>query len=70
LSTKSHATVDALGNPTGFVLTPGQACDLEGADALLSTLEADTLIYRLIPEWGPRHTVQNSKGECGWQGFI
>ena len=28
-------TVDALGNPTGFVLTPGQAHDLEGADVLL-----------------------------------
>ena len=24
LSTKIHTTVDALGNPTGFVLTPGQ----------------------------------------------
>jgi len=27
--------VDALGNPTGFHLTPGQAHDLEGADVLL-----------------------------------
>jgi transposase len=44
LSTKIHATVDALGNPTGFVLTPGQACDLEGADALLPTLEAPMVI--------------------------
>lgn len=35
LSTKIHATVDALGNPTGFHLAPGQAHDLEGADALL-----------------------------------
>jgi len=26
---------DALGNPTGFHLTPGQAHDLDGADALL-----------------------------------
>jgi len=44
LSTKIHATVDALGNPTGFLLTPGQACDLEGADALLPALEAPILI--------------------------
>jgi transposase len=44
LSTKIHATVDALGNPTGFLLTPGQACDLEGADALLPTLEAPVVI--------------------------
>jgi transposase len=44
LSTKIHATADALGNPTGFHLTPGQAHDLDGADALLPTIEADILI--------------------------
>jgi transposase len=36
--------VDALGNPTGFALSPGQAHDLEGADALLPGLAADALI--------------------------
>jgi transposase len=44
LSTKIHATVDALGNPTGFFLTPGQASDLAGADELLPALAADILI--------------------------
>ncbi len=44
MSTKIHATVDALGNPTGFALSPGQAHDLEGADALLPDLAAATLI--------------------------
>jgi transposase len=44
LSTKIHAVVDALGNPIGFHLTPGQAHDLEGADELLPQLEADTLL--------------------------
>lgn len=44
MSTKIHATVDALGNPTGFHLTPGQAHDLEGADALLPAVDADILI--------------------------
>lgn len=44
LSTKIHATVDALGNPTGFFLTPGQACDLDGADVLLADVQADTVI--------------------------
>lgn len=44
MSTKIHATVDALGNPTGFVLTPGQACDLEGADVLLPMIEAPTVL--------------------------
>ena len=44
LSTKIHARVDALGNPTGFALSPGQAHDLDGADALLPDLEAAILI--------------------------
>jgi transposase len=44
LSTKIHATVDALGNPTGFFLTGGEAHDLVGADHLLPQLHADTLI--------------------------
>ena len=35
---------DALGNPIGFFLTGGEAHDLEGADHLLPTMEADTLI--------------------------
>lgn len=44
MSTKIHATVDALGNPTGFHLTGGQACDLEGADKLLPSVAADTVL--------------------------
>lgn len=44
LTTKIHATCDALGNPTGFHLTPGPAHDLDGADALLPGLAADTII--------------------------
>jgi hypothetical protein len=44
LSTKIHALVDALGNPIGFFLTGGEAHDLEGADYLLPTMPADTLI--------------------------
>lgn len=38
MTTKIHASCDALGNPTGFHLTPGQAHDLAGADRLLPTL--------------------------------
>ena len=44
MSAKIHATVDALGNPIGLHLTPGQAHDLEGADVLLPGLEADALL--------------------------
>ena len=44
LSTKIHALVDALGNPLRFLLTPGQAHDLIGADALLPQMAAEVLI--------------------------
>lgn len=44
MTTKIHATVDALGNPTGFHLTPGQAHDLEGADVLLKDTQAAMVI--------------------------
>ena len=44
MSTKIHALVDALGNPTDFFLTGGQEHDLVGADHLLAEMEADTLI--------------------------
>jgi len=44
LSTKIHATVDALGNPTDFLLTGGEAHDLVGADHLLPQLQANALI--------------------------
>jgi transposase len=44
LSTKIHATTDALGNPTSFVLTPGQAHDLEGADKLLPDIKAEIVL--------------------------
>ena len=44
MSTKIHALCDALGNPLGFHLTPGQACDLDGADVLIDEIEADTLL--------------------------
>ena len=44
LSTKIHALVDGLGNPLRFLLTPGQADDLIGADALLPQMAAEVLI--------------------------
>ncbi len=36
--------MDALGNPLGFLLTGGQACDLDGADHLIGDLEAPILL--------------------------
>ncbi len=44
LSTKIHAIGDALGNPTQFYLTPGEAHDLNGADALLPNIEAESFL--------------------------
>ena len=44
MSTKIHATVDALGNPTGVHLTPEQAHDLEGSDELLPGIQAECVI--------------------------
>ena len=42
LSTKINATVEVLGNPIGFALTPG--LDLDGADVLLPRVEAQTVL--------------------------
>ena len=36
--------VDALGNPIEFLLTPGQAHDLEGSDAFLPLMQATALL--------------------------
>jgi transposase len=36
--------VDALGNPLAFLLTPGQAHNLDGADVLLPQMQADILL--------------------------
>ena len=44
LTTKIHTIVDALCNPPDFILTPGQACDLEGVDAFLPGLTAAALL--------------------------
>jgi hypothetical protein len=41
---RARTFADALGNPLGFFLTGGEAHDLVGADHLLPTMEADTLI--------------------------
>ena len=35
---------DADGKPVAFVVTPGQASDLEGADKLLPVIEANTVV--------------------------
>jgi len=43
-STKVHLVVDALGNPLGIRLTPGQQQDISQAEALLADLASDNVI--------------------------
>jgi len=43
LSRKIHVVCDGLGKPAHVHLTPGQACDLDGADVLIGAIKADTL---------------------------
>ena len=40
MTTKIHAVVDALGNPLRFILTPGQASDINQAEPLIADLPA------------------------------
>ena len=44
MTTKIHAVVDALGNPLRFILTPGQASDINQAEALIEGLPADHVL--------------------------
>ena len=44
MSTKIHALTNALGHPTGVVLSGGQASDWVGADQLLPGLAAGALL--------------------------
>ena len=73
MSTKIHATCDALGNPTGFFLTPGQAHDLHGADALLPDVEAayfladkaydaDERVLKILEEKGNKQPRRKQRG--------
>jgi transposase len=58
MSTTIHALVDALGNPLAFFLTGGEVHDLVGADHLLPTMQADTLIAdKARPHVRPRQGV-------------
>ena len=73
LSTKIHATCDALGNPTGFHLTPGQDHDLDGADALMDHLtqaesaladkayDADERMRKTLEEKGSQAVIPPKK---------
>ncbi len=48
LSTKVHARTDALGNPTGFYITAGQAHDLNGTDVLHLMVPSSSPTVRAI----------------------
>ena len=77
MSTKIHTTCDALGNPTGFHLTPGQYHDLEGADALMDSLkqaevvladkayDADECMRKKLVENGCQVVIPPKKNRLG-----
>jgi transposase len=70
LTTKIHATCDALGNPTGFHLTPGQAHDLEGADALVPDLLAGIQALLADKAYDAQERVLDLLEKAGVQGVI
>ena len=70
LSTKIHATCDALGHPTGFHLTPGQTPDLQGADALLPLLLADIQALLADKAYDARKRVLDLLEKAGVQTVI
>jgi len=70
LSTKIHATCDALGNPIGFHLTPGHAHDLEGADALLPDLMEKIEALLADKAYGARARVLDILREAGIEAVI
>ncbi len=70
MTTKIHASCDALGNPTGFHLTPGQAHDLEGADALLPDLLTSMQAFLADKAYDAQERVLDLLKKAGVQGVI
>ena len=63
MTTKVHALTDARGLPIRIVLTPGQAHDLIGADALLSTLGDGDILRQAVAESRLVITMDKDFGE-------
>ena len=70
MSTKIHAVCDALGNPTGFYLSEGQAHDLEGADALLPGLSWETGRLLADKSYDAEQRVLEPLGKAGIEAVI
>ncbi len=70
MSTKIHTVCDALGNPTGFHLTPGQACDLEGSDVLLPELVSDIGSFLADKAYDADERVLKLLSEAGVEAVI
>lgn len=70
MSTKIHATCDALGNPVGFHLTPGQAHDLQGADALLPDLLETIGAFLADKAYDAKERVLDMLEKAGIQAVI
>lgn len=70
MTTKIHASCDALGNPTGFHLTPGQAHDLEGAEALVPDLLERIQAFLADKAYDAQERVLALLEKSGVQGVI
>jgi transposase len=65
-----NASCDALGHPTGFHLTPGQASDLAGADALWPALLASTPALLADKAYDAQEWVRDRLHNAGVQAVI
>ena len=70
MSTKIHATCDALGNPTGFYLTEGQAHDLLGADVLIPGLSSEVKALLADKAYDAQKRVIEPLGKSGIEAVI
>ena len=70
MSTKIHATCDALGNPTGFYLTEGQTHDLLGADVLLPQLSSDVKALLADKAYDAQERVMEPLEKAGIEAVI
>jgi len=70
LTTKIHATCNALGNPTGFHLTLGQAHDLQGADILLPGILDDIGAFLADKAYDAGERVLDLLEKAGIQAVI
>ncbi len=64
MSTKIHATVDALGNPLRWILTGGEVADVTQASALIEGFDAQTVVADKGYDANAFVALINGRGRC------